>query len=90
MRGLGSCHKGLADAKMVAREKYAWPGGYALWLITADGGILCPECIRNEWPSIVRYTLWGQRTSGWFAEGAFYTESSDEPETCDHCGRVIE
>jgi len=29
-------------------EKYAWPGGYPVFYICADGGILCPECVDSE------------------------------------------
>ncbi len=25
-------------------EFYAWPGGYPIFYLTADGGVLCPKC----------------------------------------------
>jgi hypothetical protein len=25
---------------------YAWPGGYPVFYVTADAGILCPDCAR--------------------------------------------
>jgi hypothetical protein len=89
MRGLGSCHKGLRDAKVVAREKYAWPGGYALSLVMADGGVLCPECVKHEWRSIVRYTLWNLPQSGWMAAGLAVEECPESDVYCDHCNAVI-
>ena len=27
---------------------YAWPGGYPLYYLCADGGILCPQCANKE------------------------------------------
>ena len=90
MTGLGSCRAGLRAAKIVAREKFAWPGGYALFLVMSDGGILCPECIRANWRSIVQYTLWRQPQSGWDAAGLDHTGNCDDPPNCDDCGRIIE
>lgn len=79
----------LRDAKMVARDKYAWPGGYPLFLVMADGGCLCPKCVRSEWRQIVRYTLWSQPQSGWMAATPDINyEDSDL--FCDHCGEQIE
>jgi len=79
----------LEAAKKVARDKFAWPGGYPLVLVMADGGVLCPECVRAEWRSIVTYTKWGQRYSGWCAEGYSIEESPEEDVICDHCGKVV-
>lgn len=81
----------LAIAKSVAREPYAWPGGYARFLITEDGGVLCPACVRSEFSQIARYTIWQQRNSGWMAAGASHTgqEDIEETECCDHCGKLI-
>ena len=39
----------LRRVRAMARERYAWPGGYALALVTTDGGILCPDCVRAEY-----------------------------------------
>jgi len=27
---------------------YAWPGGYPLYYVTQDGGILCPNCVNEN------------------------------------------
>ncbi len=29
-------------------DKYAWPGGYPIFYITEDGGVLCPDCANTE------------------------------------------
>ena len=47
----------LDQARHAARNKYAWPGGYPLAVVMADGECLCPECTRKEWRLIVANTL---------------------------------
>jgi len=27
---------------------YAWPGGYPIYYLTADSGVLCPHCANTE------------------------------------------
>jgi hypothetical protein len=88
-KGLGSSYRGLRDAKIVAREKYAWPGGYPLALIMSDGGVLCPDCVRKEWRNIVQYTFWNQPGSGWMAEGMSVEECPESDVSCDHCNAII-
>lgn len=80
----------LAIAKQVARDRFEWPGGYAMFLVMADGGVLCPACVRKEWCSIVRYTFWNQPGSGWMPAGIDHTGNTDEETRCDHCDEVIE
>ena len=83
----------LAIAKRIARDKYAWPGGYALFGVMSDGELLCPACIRSEWKQIVRYTIWQQRNSGWMIEGFTHTGEMDIdeecPESCSHCNKPV-
>ena len=79
----------LNQAKIVARERYAWPGGYALFLVTTDGGLLCSQCVRDEWRNIVQASLW-KSCNGWQPAGLDHTGNSDETECCDHCGKNIE
>ena len=90
MNGLGSCHAGLRAAKTVARDKFAWPGGYALFLVMDDGGELCPDCVRAEFRQIVWNTLTYQPRLGWFPVGLDHTGNCDDAPACCHCGRVIE
>lgn len=47
----------LDQARNAARNKYAWPGGYPLAVVMADGECLCPDCTRKEWRQIARATL---------------------------------
>ena len=69
---------------------YAWPGGYPLYYLCADGGILCPQCANKE--SAVREA----------EEHPDYPDDDqwrivaadvnweDSSLTCDHCGQRIE
>ena len=82
----------LDVAKYVARKAYAWPGGYAMVLVTEDGGILCPECVRSEWRNVVQDWLWrdGMRGgSGWLPAGMTHTGETDESLICDHCSQDV-
>jgi hypothetical protein len=28
--------------------KYAWPGGYPIFYLTADNGVMCPDCANGD------------------------------------------
>jgi len=73
----------LADS--IAREPYAWPGGYPRFAITNDGGALCPCCCRSERPWIGTTT----GSDGWTVIAA-EINWEDTDLTCDHCGDQIE
>lgn len=73
-------------ASMVAREKYAWPGGYELFAMTDDGGILCHTCCKVEAERIAE----AFEGDGFYVTAFDHMGNSDESERCDHCGRVIE
>ena len=55
-----------AAVKDAIRNKYAWPGGYPLFLITTDGGALCVECGRKEFKQIA-YAVRHSLNDGWNA-----------------------
>jgi hypothetical protein len=44
--------KSLRLADQLAREPYAWPGGYPLHAVTDDGGVMCRICAVDERESI--------------------------------------
>lgn len=80
----------MAAARIVRRDRYTWPGGYALALVTVDGGTLCPECVRENFHAISEESRWiGNSGSGWKPAGLVGEAESDSGETCDHCGREI-
>lgn len=71
-------------ATIVSEEGFAWPGGYELFAITDDGGVLCRFCCANERECI---------EESYPGDGFFITRMAsaemDEDVACDHCGRVI-
>ena len=80
--------KPMGAARIVRRERYAWPGGYPLVLVLTDGAVLCPTCVTAEWGSI----SWGTRhylRNGWEAAGLDILEAPDAEVICDHCGTTI-
>lgn len=81
--------KGADCARYIARERFAWPGGYALFAVCSDGGALCADCCRAEYPLIARASRDPHDHSGWRVVGMDTAECCEETMTCDHCGAVI-
>ena len=69
------------------RGRYAWPGGYPLFLVCSDGAALCWTCVEAERSSIWRSTAL-DLADGWRAEGFDVNWEATMP--CDHCGEDIE
>lgn len=81
--------KPMGAARYVRREKYAWPGGYALAAITSDGELLCPACLAENWPQ-VSYATRHNLTDGWRVIGLTGEHEADgEPARCAHCNREL-
>lgn len=79
--------KPMGAARYVRRERYAWPGGYPLALITTDGGLLCADCVTDNFSNIA----WAHRngcSDGWRPGGLFVACESSE-HACDHCAAYI-
>ena len=76
---------GADIAKYVARTKYAWPGGYELYAITDDGGVLCHECCRTEFCNIAT----AYDGDGWKVTACTSTAMDEEHVYCDHCNKTI-
>lgn len=77
----------LRQVKQAIREPYAWPGGYPLYIVMADGEALSCEAARTEWRQIVYATLHGLR-DGWRAVGACINWE-DGAMYCAHTGERI-
>ena len=77
-----------AAVKNAIRNKYAWPGGYPLFLITTDGGALCVACGRKEYKRIA-YAVRHALNDGWNA-AAVDVNWEDPDLYCDHCNTRIE
>ena len=79
------------DAKTFAlqtKSPYAWPGGYPLYAITSDGGVLCMSCCKSEARQIIP-SIKSQLSDGWQVQ-AFDVNWEDPHLICDHCGNPIE
>jgi hypothetical protein len=78
----------IEQVKRAIREPYAWPGGYPVYTIMADGELLCPDCARHNFQQIVRATNDTCRDS-WQAAGAeVYWEGPDQE--CAQCGKALQ
>ncbi len=79
----------LAEIKERLRSgPYAWPGGYPVYFVTADGAALSFDAVKQEWRNIVWAHL-ADPDSGWFIEGADINWE-DPVLYCDHTGKRIE
>lgn len=63
---------------------FAWPGGYPLFYLCHDGGVLCPDCVNANIDLISSK----DRDSQWDVRSVLVNWVSDL--TCDHCGKKIE
>ena len=61
-----------------------WPGGYPLFYITEDCGILCPKCCNEN-----KELLNDEYDSQWFVID-YEVNWEDENMYCDHCNEKIE
>jgi hypothetical protein len=81
----------VADLKATLRAgAYAWPGGYALYFVTADGAVLSFAAARAEFPTIAAAIRDDDTRGGWRIIGTGCTADDDEPPVCDHTGETIE
>lgn len=73
---------------------FAWPGGYEIHYVTADGGTLCYQCANGENGSRAADSLDAADPSDdqWrpVACDIHWEEEPDSPLHCDHCSRRIE
>ena len=77
------------SVKDAIRSKYAWPGGYPLYIICDDGGCICPDCAKKEYRQIAHDTVKDWRGTGWNVIGA-EINWEDASLYCEHCGNLIE
>jgi hypothetical protein len=72
------------DGKLPA---FAWPGGYPIFYLCSDGGVLCPACANGENGSEANEA--NDTPSDWRLVAAdVHYEGADL--ICDHCGALIE
>jgi hypothetical protein len=69
---------------------YAWPGGYPIYYLCADGGCLCPKCANGENGSEAYDGAYvPEQGKDWHlvAQDIHYEGA---PLVCDHCAAIIE
>jgi len=79
-------------AQYIARERYAFPGGYELAGITSDGALLCNNCCKSEYRQIResnRDYCGLDSSDGWNVVTVDVSCNWDESQHCDHCNREI-
>lgn len=70
-------------------QRYAWPGAYPIFYLTADNGVLCPQCIDDNRQLIE--AAQAERGSDRQWEVIAADVNYDHRELfCDHCNRRIE
>ena len=62
---------------------YAWPGGYPLYYITRDNGVLCPDCANRN----LKLTL--DRIDPQWSIEAVEINYEDDFLICDNCSTII-
>lgn len=75
--------------KALADGKYAWPGGYPLYFITADGGALSFDAVIEN-AGLIRDAVITQDTHSGWCVCAVDVNWEDTDLVCDHTGNKIE
>lgn len=78
----------MGAARIVRRERFAWPGGYPLVLVLTDGAVLCADCCASEFGLISSAHRHDER-NGWAPAGLDIVEAPEFDVVCDHCGETI-
>jgi len=72
----------------VRNGPFAWPGGYPLYFICDDGGVLCCSCVKAERRNIIE-SIAHESRDGWRVVGIDINYEDSHLE-CEHCGEHIE
>jgi hypothetical protein len=79
--------EGLTDVKLLRKEwpRWAWPGGYPIYYLTADNGVLCSKCANDN----VELTSDRDGDDQW---RIVYADINYEDSSlyCEHCGELVE
>lgn len=66
-------------------ETWAWPGGYPIYHLCADSGVLCPKCANDN----IEMTSDPDANPDWRVTHASINYE-DKDLYCDHCSKPIE
>lgn len=82
--------KTISDFRAAVRNgAYAWPGGYPLYFVTADGAALSFKAAKAERRNILEAIRDNDARSGWRICGVD-VNWEDTDLTCDHTNEKIE
>ena len=77
------------EVKEAIRHPYAWPGGYPLAVLMADGECMCISCVKKEFKYIAREFHTKCKNRQWAAEAVFINWE-DADLQCANCNNKIE
>ncbi len=71
---------------------FAWPGGYPMFYVFTDGGVICPACLNANIDQIDEANRGGRccNSHGGWAVDACGVNWEDECMYCDHCHKLME
>lgn len=81
--------EGSRKLRQLIRQQFAWPGGYEIFFVTSDGGVLCGACARSNYREIAAERRMKVSHGGWMILFADTTEDLSESCICDHCRREL-
>jgi len=79
----------LEKVKDAIRNPYAWPGGYPVYVVMADGELLCRDCARKNYKLIVQHVDDSNMFGDWRALGAEVLWEGEDNH-CGHCSCELE
>ena len=89
-RNITTCRELASTIRAAIRAGgHAWPGGYAVFFITSDGGVICHDCTVAEYSNIVD-SIRRDISDGWRIVGAECSANIDGGMYCGHCDGAIE
>lgn len=96
----GSC-EGYATVQeaihSVAEDRFAWPGGYAMGILTTDGDCICSACVADNLYTIIDDACNDTGGEAFPDYAPYYCDADDDgyegdtilPVLCDSCNRPI-
>jgi len=75
----------IENGKIVS---YAWPGGYPVFYICKDGGILCPDCVQENL-KLIQENIETESQADWRVIGSDINWE-DSSLHCDNCSKRIQ
>ena len=77
--------RNISWLKNSVRQPYAWPGGYPISAIMADGAALCMDCVRANWELIAKSTLHSWMDGWCVADVDVLWEGGNRCANCNQC-----